>query len=99
MFVLDRENDSAFKIMTKVDAPKVLDLRNPGSEEPVLYELVAVINHHGFFSDCGHYTTYARRAHPQTAEQTWFHFNDEKVRELQTQLITPAAFMFTYRRL
>ncbi|XP_055596056.1 ubiquitin carboxyl-terminal hydrolase 3-like [Uranotaenia lowii] len=46
-----------------------------------IYDLAAVIVHHGNGSSCGHYTSYAIN------NGVWMHFNDHSVKEVSTEAV------------
>ena len=72
----------AEKVRTFVNYPDALDLSEwlvgPPPTEGCLYQLCAVVCHHGSTSCSGHYTTEA------LVDGTWFGFSDEKVAPLAT---------------
>ena len=51
---------------------------NSANQQPLLYDLIAVINHYGTM-DFGHYDSFAKNS--ETGK--WYHFNDTKVTELE----------------
>ena len=59
-----------------------------------IYDLYAVCNHSGS-SLGGHYTSYVKNANGK-----WYHYNDTSVTELgmNSQIITPKAYCFFYRK-
>ena len=90
-------NGSMRKLDTFVKFPiDGLDLKRfmIDQEEPMLYDLVAVINHMGNIHR-GHYTTYARQVNDSSKE--WFCFNDEQVTSIdQSEIVSASAYILTY---
>ena len=79
---------------------------SPNSESH-LYELVAVVVHHGSLPDGGHYTTYRKMQPSQReagssgamdyADQQWVHCDDGNVRQVGTQeVLACEAYMLFY---
>jgi ubiquitin carboxyl-terminal hydrolase 8 len=64
------------------------------NKESYVYDLYGVCNHSGNVLG-GHYTSYVKNANGK-----WYHFNDTSVVEigLETQIITPKAYCFFYRK-
>ena len=59
-----------------------------------VYDLYAVINHHGESMNSGHYTAYCRNP----VDGVWRHFDDTKVTavEDEKQLVTNGAYILFY---
>ncbi|KAI3378929.1 hypothetical protein SNEBB_010583 [Seison nebaliae] len=87
------------KICAKVVFPPVLDIREhcePGSDRvsQTIYDLRAVIIHHGKGQTTGHYTTYCY--HQQAG--VWLHFNDLNVLIVPLkQVLNSQAYILFYR--
>lgn len=63
-----------------------------------MYDLVAVVTHHGLNAGSGHYTACAREF---TAEgnSDWQHFNDDDVNSLTAEEVrTGQGYIFLYAR-
>ena len=63
-------------------------------KENYVYDLYGVCNHSGSVLG-GHYTAFVKNANNK-----WYHYNDTIVSEvsLETQIITPKAYCFFYRK-
>ena len=98
------------KIETFIDCPLTgLDLKNyyatsirdkndfVDCEEPAIYDLFAVTNHHGRMG-FGHYTSVARRWNELGIENTWAFFDDSSVSLVNSDIITSSAYVLFYRR-
>merc|ERR1712194_232661 len=90
------------KIKTRVEIPqKGLNLRpymkNTGDENPVLYDLYALIRHHGASPTSGHYTTYGR---VDNTLGGWRFFNDSTVHteKIDSEAEENAYILFYVRR-
>ncbi|XP_031623555.1 ubiquitin carboxyl-terminal hydrolase 3-like [Contarinia nasturtii] len=58
-----------------------------------VYDLAAVIVHHGNGSSCGHYTSFANN------NGTWLHFNDQTVKEVEMSTVAECKpYMLFYSR-
>ena len=63
-------------------------------KDPMLYDLIAVINHMGSIHH-GHYTTYARQLNDLSTE--WFCFNDDQVTPIdQSRVVSDSAYILIY---
>lgn len=61
----------------------------------VIYELYAVINHHGSSLSCGHYTALCRNH----CDERWYKFDDKAVFEVsQSFVCTSDAYVLFYKR-
>jgi len=72
---------------------------NNGNSGGDVYDLYAVVNHHGALGGGGHYTVFALSR--STGE--WFHFDDHRVTlipaaEVQARVVSPAAYMLFYEK-
>ncbi|KAK8441257.1 hypothetical protein ACI3L0_003784 [Candidozyma auris] len=87
------------KINMVVDFPiEGLDMSNyvqAESEEPLIYDLVAVDNHYGGLGG-GHYTAYAKNFR----DQKWYYFNDSGVNEVNDprEAVKGAAYLLFYKK-
>jgi len=63
-------------------------------KDSYIYDLYGICNHSGNVFG-GHYTAYVKNANGK-----WYHFNDTQVMEIKdlSQLITPKAYCFFYRK-
>ncbi|KAJ5078786.1 ubiquitin carboxyl-terminal hydrolase [Anaeramoeba ignava] len=87
------QESSISKIQSFIKFPIKLQL-NSIQNENFLYEIYAVLNHHGT-SFNGHYTCYCKGD-----EGKWFHFDDEKVNYVNEEsIITSASYMLFYKRI
>lgn len=72
-----------------------------GRDSPPVYDLFAVINHHGGMLG-GHYTAFARctnLSNTQTSEVGWRVFDDSRVVAMPVgKVVTASAYMLFYRR-
>ena len=86
----------AAKVRTFVDYPDALDLSEwlvgPPPAEGCLYQLGAVVCHHGSTRRSGHYTTEA------LVDGTWFSFDDPRVTPLATFKPKADAYLLFYQR-
>ncbi|KAF6983219.1 hypothetical protein CFC21_001467 [Triticum aestivum] len=65
-----------------------------GGDQPLIYELYAVINHYGGLGG-GHYSAYAKLIE----EDSWYHFDDSHVSSVnEEETRTSAAYLLFYRR-
>ncbi|VAH03731.1 unnamed protein product [Triticum turgidum subsp. durum] len=65
-----------------------------GGDQPLIYELYAVINHYGGLGG-GHYSAYAKLIE----EDSWYHFDDSHVSSVnEEETGTSAAYLLFYRR-
>ncbi len=70
----------------------------PTSSNDKLYDLVAVITHHGRQAGSGHYTACARELDVDGGD-SWQHFNDDDVNSLTTDEVrTGQGYIFMYAR-
>ncbi|XP_073977713.1 ubiquitin carboxyl-terminal hydrolase 3-like [Rhodnius prolixus] len=78
------------KVETHVEFPNIAldmsqfvlsDLPDTRSSSTQLYDLAAVIVHHGQGHGCGHYTAFAIN------DGQWFHFNDSTVKPTETDVV------------
>lgn len=70
----------------------------PTSSTDKLYDLVAVITHHGRQAGSGHYTACARELDVDGGD-SWQHFNDDDVNSLTTDEVrTGQGYIFMYAR-
>ena len=66
----------------------------PGHFPPSLYDLCAVIVHHGPSLKSGHFTAFVRRP-----SETWYHIDDEVVTKVDPSQVTAAeAYLLFYER-
>lgn len=62
------------------------------NSDSYIYDLYGVCNHSGSVLG-GHYTAYVKNANNK-----WYHFNDTSVTEVATNIKTPKAYCFFYRK-
>ena len=64
-----------------------------------LYDLVAVVTHHGSSANSGHYTACAREFSTDGRDDGWQHFNDDEVNPLTAEEVrTGQGYIFLYSR-
>jgi ubiquitin carboxyl-terminal hydrolase 8 len=65
------------------------------NKETYVYDLYGVGNHIGHSIKVGHYTSFVKNANGK-----WYHYNDNVVNEIlmPSQIITPSAYIFFYRK-
>ena len=70
----------------------------PPQRLDALYDLAAVVTHHGSSAGSGHYTACARDIEtPHNAD--WQHFNDDEVNSLTDEEVrTGQGYLFLYTR-
>jgi ubiquitin C-terminal hydrolase len=75
---------------TAVHSPEQLDMAAVSLDpsNPVMFDLVAVINHHGT-DGAGHYTIDVRG----NEDETWYHFDDEQVQPSETYRAEEATIL------
>jgi len=63
-------------------------------KDPLLYSLVAVVDHHGDRADAGHYTATCRRP------DGWWHFDDARTRRLPpgAPVVGPSSYVLVLER-
>lgn len=90
-------NGYMHKLNTFINFPvNELDLKTfmIDQKDPMLYDLVAVVNHMGNIHR-GHYTTYARQMNGLSKE--WFCFNDDQVTPIdQNEVVSNSAYILIY---
>ena len=86
----------AVKVRTLVNYPEALDMSEwlvgPPPAEGCLYQLCAVVRHHGDTAHSGHYTTEA------CVDGTWFHYDDRRVTPLARFQNVADAYILFYER-
>tara|TARA_R110002050_G_scaffold33812_2_gene85637 strand:+ start:758 stop:1294 length:537 start_codon:yes stop_codon:yes gene_type:complete len=83
------------KISTHVEPPEVLDLSQfTKRQSPMPYRLFAVINHHGYGTWAGHYTSFCL-----SPAGEWIHYNDAEVfPSTWEEVKTSQAYILFYRK-
>ena len=78
--------------MTKSTDGKEITSKELGS----IYDLIAVICHHGAGVRSGHYTSYCR----SMDKNEWYHFDDQRVTQMTdaSHVQTPDAYILLYKR-
>ena len=78
--------------MTKSTSGKEIKSEELGS----IYDLIAVICHHGAGVRSGHYTSYCRNMD----KNEWYHFDDQRVTQMSdaSHVQTPDAYILLYKR-
>ena len=80
-FDYDRERKTAYKVMTPVSIPEVMEF----NEES--FRLIAVIVHVGLTADSGHYKTYFNDADCSLPNPKWFLADDKDVKEVEPEIL------------
>lgn len=82
--------DMSQYVLNNASDPRHPSLNNNNN----IYDLAAVVVHHGNGSSCGHYTSYANH------KGTWFHFNDQTVKKVETSTVAECKpyILFYIRR-
>ena len=80
-----------------LDGLETVEDNQPGdaNRPPAIYDLYAVVCHHGYTPEAGHYTTYALNP----LDHQWRHFNDEVVARVgNSPPVSREAYLLFYRR-
>ncbi|EDO37466.1 predicted protein, partial [Nematostella vectensis] len=74
-------------------SPYTLKGQEKGETKPVLYDLAAVVVHHGSGVSAGHYTTFAFH------DGAWYNFNDSSVSRIDEEMVAKCkGYIFFYTR-
>ncbi|GMF38450.1 unnamed protein product [Phytophthora fragariaefolia] len=76
----------------KGDRKSAVSGRTEGDQSEYIYDLVAVVNHHGESVNGGHYTSYVRdetsnTGNPNSGEQQWILFDDVEVKAVPADAV------------
>jgi len=92
-----QSGNSFVKNQEEIDFPYDLNMKKyTDSDEDQIYELSSIINHEGYNSHNGHYTTYAKNRF----DDTWYYFNDETVSVVEKvdEMFDDDAYILIYEK-
>jgi ubiquitin C-terminal hydrolase len=85
------------KNQEEIDFPYEINMKNyTDQDDDSIYELSSIINHEGYNSTSGHYTTYAKNRF----NDTWYYYNDERVSEVEKleEMFDDDAYILIYEK-